>query len=221
MRTWSTLLGSLVLLGMGVTHHRSVHDAPTPHTGGIHHALFLAGGRIVTGLLRAGVRVGPMILLTIRGRKSGQPHTTLVDLFERNGQRYLVSTHGGDASGWVLNLRAAGEGVLTRGRHSQPFTAIELTPEAAGLALREAVGPRLASPVGGFVLRRTLAVGPNPTLDDFIGVARLHPVFQLTPAPRPRKENHLMTRHTRLRTANADERLPASHPQFPRKESQL
>lgn len=58
-------------------------------------------------LLRAGVNMGKMTLLTVRWRKSGQPRTTPVMLTEQNGQRWLVSSCG--QVNWVCNLRAAGD----------------------------------------------------------------------------------------------------------------
>jgi len=151
----------------------------------IRRALVLAGTKIIKQLLRAGVPMGPMILLTVRGRTTGQSRTTPVDLFERDDGRWLVATHSGANSNWVRNLRAAGEGTLTHGRRRQEVTAKELTPEAAGSVLKEVLGPRLASPVRGFVLRRTLDVAPNASLDDFISEARHHPVFELRSQPEP------------------------------------
>ena len=60
---------------------------------------------------------------------------------------------------------------------------MELTPEAAGTVLKEVLEPRLASPVRGLVLRRTLDVAPDASLDDFIDEARRHPVFELSSRP--------------------------------------
>src|SRR5215204_2751315 len=45
------------------------------------------------------------------------------------------------------------------------------------------VGARPASPVRGFILRRTLEVAPDASLDDFIDEARRHPVFELRSRP--------------------------------------
>jgi len=44
--------------------------------------------RIFRLLLRAGVPVGRMSLLTVRGRKTGQPRTTPVWLAEYEGSRF-------------------------------------------------------------------------------------------------------------------------------------
>src|SRR5260370_32473673 len=86
--------------------------------------------RVIRVLLRAGIRVsilGPMMLLTVRGRKTGQPHTIPVDLHEHDGRRFLIATHG--EGNWVRNLRAAGEGSLSIRRSHQAFMVRELTPQ--------------------------------------------------------------------------------------------
>lgn len=62
--------------------------------------------------------------LVVLGRRSGRPIRTVVPTLELDGSRYLVSA-GGETH-WVRNLRAAGEGELRRGRHGEPFRAVEL-----------------------------------------------------------------------------------------------
>src|SRR5215211_7466647 len=130
--------------------------------GKIRRTLGGVGTSIIKRLLRAGIPLGPMILLTVRGRTSGQPRTTPVDLLDRDDRRWLVATHG---------------------RRREAVTAVELSPEQAGPVLKEVLGPRLASPVGGFVLRRTLDVAPDASLDAFIDEARRHPIFELRSRP--------------------------------------
>jgi deazaflavin-dependent oxidoreductase (nitroreductase family) len=159
------------------------HQAASPSQNPtLAHRLFLAITWILKRLLRAGLPMGPMVLLTVRGRKSGEPRTTPVDLFERNGRTFLVSTHRQESSNWVRNLRAAGEGALSRGRSRRLITVMELPPEAAGPVLKEVLGPRLVLPLRGFVLRRTFSVPPGAPLADFIAAARSHPVFEIVPA---------------------------------------
>lgn len=68
---------------------------------------------LLTALLRAGVKMGTTSLLTVRGRKSGQPHTVPVVLVEQDGQRFLVAPYG--VVQWVRNIRVAGTATLTRG----------------------------------------------------------------------------------------------------------
>ncbi|HEX2712888.1 MAG TPA: nitroreductase/quinone reductase family protein, partial [Candidatus Acidoferrales bacterium] len=58
-------------------------EAPTHQRQSIPHTLFLGATWILKGLLRVGIPMGPMILLSVRGRKTGKLRTTPVDLFER------------------------------------------------------------------------------------------------------------------------------------------
>ena len=134
-------------------------------------------------LLRLGIPVtilGPMKLLIVRGRKTGKPRTIPVDLHERDGHRFLIATHG--EGNWVYNLRAAGEGTLSLGWNRQKFTAQELIPEAAGPVIKDILGPLLASQgIRGSALRQHLGITSDSSLDEFINVARDHPVFELDP----------------------------------------
>ena len=129
------------------------------------------GNAIVTALLRRGVPMGNMILLTVPGRKSGLPRTTPVALGERDGRRWLVSPDG--EVDWVRNLRAAGGGTLTRGRCTFRFTATALGPQEAAPVLKESV---MGAP--GFI-RKYFAVDPAAPLPAFERIAAAHPVFEL------------------------------------------
>ena len=72
---------------------------------------------LIMALLRVGVNMGTTSLLTVRGRKSGQPHTVPVRLIEQESHSFLVAPYG--VVQWVRNLRAAGTATLTRGRRSE------------------------------------------------------------------------------------------------------
>lgn len=172
------MIGSMLLL------HRKGSELSGGQPRGMQSVVALLVNRVVTRLLRAGIPVrifgNPVVLLTVSGRTTGQPRTTLVDLYEHDGRRFLVSTHGADTAHWVRNLRVAGKGALAHGRSHEAFTAVELTSEAAGRVLKELLEPRLASPLGGFALRQTLDVMPGASLEDFISVAESHPVFELS-----------------------------------------
>ena len=137
--------------------------------------------RAIKLLLRIGIRVtilGPMMLLTVRGRKTGKPHTIPVDVYERDGRRFLIATHG--ERNWVRNLRAAHEGSLSLGRHHQEFTSVELAPELAGPIIKEFMEPLLSSQgIRGNILRQHLGVRADSHLDAFTTVAKTHPVFEL------------------------------------------
>lgn len=127
-----------------------------------------------TTLLRAGFKfVGfgsyHIYLLTVRGRKSGQPRTVPLALWERNGKRYVACQGVGD---WVLNLRAAGEATLTRARHSETVTARELSPEEAAPILREEIKH-------GHPFAKVYGVTANSSLEDFEQALAGRPVFRL------------------------------------------
>ncbi len=128
--------------------------------------------------LRLGLRVGPMMMLTVVGRKSGMARTNPVDLFERDGSHWLVATHESNPN-WVQNLRVAGGGELSLGRKRYTFTAVELADEEAGAVLKEVLGPRLRRRFAGVVLRQTLVISPDASLPEFIEAAELHPVFEV------------------------------------------
>jgi F420H(2)-dependent quinone reductase len=68
------------------------------------------GNAVVSVLARAGI--GPIYLLTTRGRKTGRPRTLPVVPVEQGGKRWLVAPYG--AVSWVHNARAAGRVTLRR-----------------------------------------------------------------------------------------------------------
>ncbi|HEX7734175.1 MAG TPA: nitroreductase family deazaflavin-dependent oxidoreductase [Ktedonobacteraceae bacterium] len=129
---------------------------------------------MTTALLRSGVKlIGfksyHIYLLTVRGRKSVQPRAVPLALLGRNGKRYVACAGAGD---WVLNLRAAGEATLTRGRRSEIVTARELSPEEAALVLREEVKR-------GYPFARNFGVTAASSLEEFERSVVGHPFFAL------------------------------------------
>ena len=75
-------------------------------------------------LLAAGVPMGPDVLLTVRGRKTGLPRSTPVAVAEIAGRWWLIGPFG--EVDWVKKLRAAGHGTLHIRRAREEFTATEL-----------------------------------------------------------------------------------------------
>jgi deazaflavin-dependent oxidoreductase (nitroreductase family) len=134
---------------------------------------------LTTTLLRAGLPlVGPglvighypMYLLTVRGRKSGQPHTVPVAMIERHGKRYVGSPYG--IVDWVRNLRAAGEATLIRGRRAETVNARELPTGEAALLLQE-------DTKGGNPFARNYGVTADSSLEEFERAVLSHPLFVL------------------------------------------
>jgi deazaflavin-dependent oxidoreductase (nitroreductase family) len=126
---------------------------------------------IVAALLRRGVKIGSNALLTVTGRTSGEPRTTPVTLLEQNGERYLQSPFG--EVNWVRNLRAAGQATLTRGRHAEPISVVEVSPDEAA-AVYKAVLATVPSLIKGY-----FDVTPDSPLADFEREAPRHPMFRI------------------------------------------
>jgi len=77
---------------------------------------------------RLGLSVRGSRILAVRGRKTGEWHTTPVNLLHYEGQRYLVAPRGNTQ--WSRNLRAAGGGELRLGSKREEFRIEELADDA-------------------------------------------------------------------------------------------
>jgi len=132
---------------------------------------------LLQALLAAGVPVGPNALITIPGRKSGEPRTAGVAIIEVDGRRWIWAPWG-DVN-WVRNLRAAGRATLTRRGRKEEVNATELGPEERVAFFRDILGPFARSIPGGMAFVRVL---DQTDLQDPVGVARDRRVFELHPA---------------------------------------
>lgn len=131
---------------------------------------------IARRLLAHGVRIGPDVLLTVRGRKSGLPRSTPVTLCEYGGRRGLISPFG--ETDWARNLRAAGEATIGIGRRSEEVTAVELSPPEAGAFIRDVIIPRARETrLGAWFVRNVDRID----LDHPMEAAQGRPVFELYP----------------------------------------
>jgi deazaflavin-dependent oxidoreductase (nitroreductase family) len=129
--------------------------------------------RAVGVLTRAGVSVAGSRVLEVRGRKSGEPRRTPVNLLTVDGARYLVAPRG--HTQWVRNLRASGSGRLWLGRRSEEFTAAEL-PEAEKPELLRAYLRKWKWETGQFFG----GVGPDAPEEEIRRIAPDHPVFRIS-----------------------------------------
>jgi deazaflavin-dependent oxidoreductase (nitroreductase family) len=132
---------------------------------------------LMKSFLHLGVPAGPMTLLTVRGRKTGRPHTTPVGLFRLEGRRFIFDTFGN--ADWVQNLRVAREAVVGRGWSRRQVTALELSPDKAALVLKEIFAPYIASRFRSSFLRMGYSLTRDSTIDDYSREARRHPAFEL------------------------------------------
>jgi deazaflavin-dependent oxidoreductase (nitroreductase family) len=130
--------------------------------------------KVMIGVQKLGISFGPVVL-TVPGRKSGKPRSTPVTPMTVDGKEYVVG--GLPGSDWSANARAAGEGTLQRGRHTERVRLVEMSTEDARPLLREFP---VRVPTGvGFIKNAGLVTGPNP--DEFEALAGKCPVFRLDP----------------------------------------
>jgi deazaflavin-dependent oxidoreductase (nitroreductase family) len=130
--------------------------------------------RAIVALQRLGFAIGTMRLLSVPGRKSGELRTTPVSPLTVDGKRYVVA--GLEGADWVKNARAAGWGILARGRTEERVALVELPPEERGAILRRF--PREV-PHGVRFFERLYGVSGDP--DEFAALAPKCPVFEVAP----------------------------------------
>lgn len=130
--------------------------------------------RLVIGLGRLGLSAGPVHVLTIPGRTSGEPRTTPVSPVTVDGCRYAVAAL--PQCDWARNARAAGRGELSRGRRR---SGVEIH-EVQDPRLREAVMRAFPTQVPGgatFFVRLGLVERADPA--QFAAAADRVAVFAL------------------------------------------
>ncbi len=135
---------------------------------------------LVRRLLRLGMPMGPNVLLTVRGRKSGLERTFPVAILEVGEGTYVFSPFG--EVDWVRNLRAAGVAEIRRGRRTTAMTARELAPGDAAPLLEAGLRDAMGMPLVGPMIAGWYGIDRASTAEDFLAAARRHPGFELLPA---------------------------------------
>jgi F420H(2)-dependent quinone reductase len=123
-------------------------------------------------LTRLGLGASYRHILTVPGRRTGQLHSTPVDVIELNGHRWLVAGYG--PANWVLNARVSGEVTLSRGGQTERYKIGEAGAEDAVPVLRKYIGEiRVTRPY----------FDATPSSSDAAVAAEQgrHPVFRLIP----------------------------------------
>ena len=130
--------------------------------------------RAIALATRAGLSIWGSRILRVRGRSTGEPRETPVNLLTYEDGRYLVAPRG--VTQWVRNLRVAKEGELRVGRHSERFAAVELADAEKPDVLR-AYLRRWKVEVGVFFD----GVDATSADDELARIAPHHPVFRIEP----------------------------------------
>jgi len=115
----------------------------------------------------------PLSVLTVPGRRSGQPRSTPLTVLEKDGRRYVVG--GFPAADWIRNVRAAGGGTLTVAGVEEKVRLVELDVDEARPIMREwpVVTPQ------GVEMMRDAGVVADITPDALENAAGICPVFRV------------------------------------------
>jgi deazaflavin-dependent oxidoreductase (nitroreductase family) len=118
--------------------------------------------------------MGPDVLLTVRGRKTGLPRTTPVAIGEIAGRQWLLCPFG-DVD-WARNLRAAGGAMVRSGNARYTITARSLDRDQRIEFFRDMLHPYLRTHGAAALIHRLWYRLP----DDPIAAAERCDVFEVT-----------------------------------------
>jgi F420H(2)-dependent quinone reductase len=121
---------------------------------------------------RRGLAVGTMHVLTVPGRRSGEPRTTPVSPLTVDGRRYIIA--GLEGADCVKNVRASEWAILARGRKEERVGLVELPVEERSPILREF---SREVPHGVQFFRQLHGVSGDP--EEFTALAPRCPVFRV------------------------------------------
>lgn len=134
------------------------------------------GNAVIVALSRLGIRFGATgpVILTVTGRKSGQPRATPVTPMFIDGVQYVAAA---PEAAWIANARANPAATLSRGRRIEPVTAVELEDGDARPVLR--LLPSLVPGWVGFLRQGGLVSDGSP--DEFEALLGRMPIFRMDP----------------------------------------
>ena len=133
---------------------------------------------LVLRLLRLGLPMGPNVLLTVRGRKTGALRTVPVAVLEADGREVVFAAFG--EVPWVHNLRAAGTATIRSGRRGTDGASGRDRPGRGGCILEAGLRPVLRVPLLGTMIAGWYGIDRRSTPADYLESARRHPAFELT-----------------------------------------
>jgi len=125
------------------------------------------------GLVKVGLSVKGAAVLSVRGRTTGEWHSTPVNPLTFDGEQFLVAPRG--ETQWVRNLRVAGSGKLRNGRREREFEAVEIA-DADKLEILRAYLKEWAWEVGQFFD----GIGADATDEELVAITPRHPIFRVT-----------------------------------------
>lgn len=111
-------------------------------------------------------------VLTVHGRKSGEPRSVVVNSLELNGKTYLMSPRG--ETQWVKNVRANSSLSLHRGSNRSGYRATEVVDADEKFEVLRAYLDRWSMQVKGL-----MGVSKDSSDDELRAIIEKHPVFVL------------------------------------------
>ncbi len=142
-------------------------------------ALIRATNPLTRRLLRLGLPMGPNLLLTVRGRTTGEPRTAPVAVVETDGRRWIIGAYG-DVQ-WTKNLRVASVAEVESHGRREHVRARELDVDEA-TTWYTSVLPSFVDrlPWFGRLFARLLFSAIAPEIrSDPAAAARTRPVFEI------------------------------------------
>ena len=129
-----------------------------------------AENAVMAAALRVGLGPKSVVLLSVRGRKTGELRSTPIALVQYDGKRYLVSPYG--ERPWLKNAVAAGRVVLSRGRQHETVAVERVSSGEAAPVLREYLNNGIVRPY--------FDTTPQSSTDEIEAEAPRHPVLRVT-----------------------------------------
>lgn len=142
------------------------------YRGGKPNGLARVLNRISATLHSAGIWPKRLATLEVVARRIGRVISFPVVIADYEGEQYLVSMLGENAS-WVLNLRAAGGRAILRHGRRHAVILEEVAPELRAPILRRYVKCAPGA-------RPHIPVGPEAPLEQFEAIAADFPCFRIT-----------------------------------------
>jgi deazaflavin-dependent oxidoreductase (nitroreductase family) len=132
-----------------------------------------AFNRLFTWLFARGMGGKHNVTIEVKGRKSGQPRRTAVNIVEYKGQRYLVAPRGNTE--WTRNVKAAGgEAALVHGK-PEPVMLVDVPVPERPPIIQTYLQENAMSTKASF------GIDPKSPIEEFERIADRHPVFRITP----------------------------------------
>jgi len=127
--------------------------------------------RTMSWLASLGLTPSRTITLEVKGRRSAETRSAVVNWVEHEGTRYLVSPRG--ETEWVRNVRAAGGEAVIRHGGRRSVRLEELPAEQRAPILQLYLRQNTLS------TRQHFGIDPSAALEEFERLAARHPVFRI------------------------------------------